>query len=91
MNVALHAPQGRTTMRKFIICSLNRELRMEHGVYGASGKAFTHSVLEEHSFYPIGQYILAFNAKCVSPSLSTVHNQSYLKYGLLSVSCMWIL
>ncbi len=51
--------RGLTTMRAlFITCSLNWDLRKEHGVCGTLGKAYTNSVPDRQPLHPDGQHIL---------------------------------
>ncbi len=66
MDVARSAPQGVTTMWMVFTRSLNWECRrMEHAGCGTPGKAFTHSVPDKHSLYPVGQHSFAFFTKRV--------------------------
>ncbi len=60
MDVARSAPQGFTTMRTLFTCSLNWELKREHGV-----SINANTVLGQHFLYPgeqhtIGSYIKPF-------------------------------
>ncbi len=52
MDVAQPVPQE----AHYHVGVINWELIREHGVYGTLGKAYTNSVADQHSLYPVGRH-----------------------------------
>ncbi len=82
MDVSRSAPTQLTTMRALFTCSLNWELRREHGVYDIPGEGSTNSVLDEQSLIRCTTHLYILHQICDNHRVDAgVHEVSDITTG----------